>query len=268
MSSEAPDSFTGIALASKDGVGTLELCRPEVLNRFDEVLHSEFPRALGVFSADESIRVALLKSTGKVFSAGGSTDIMKDAMSSLPRRLELIDHGRALFRAICDFPKPLVVALEGDTYGLGATVALMGDALVTHPNVKIADTHILMGITAGDGGVVAWPASVGLMVAKRHLLTGEALSGERAYQLGAVSDLVAERGAVLGRATEIAAKIASLPPMAVQLTKRAFNKLQSSRIEEAFDLGFYLEAMSFGTEDVREAVNAFLEKRPGVWTGR
>ena len=89
--------------------------------------------------------------------------MMKDAAGPLPGRLSVIDDGRALFRAVADFPKPLVVALEGDTYGIGATVAMMGDALVSHPTVKIADTHVVMGLTAGDGGLVAWPMTVGMV---------------------------------------------------------------------------------------------------------
>jgi enoyl-CoA hydratase len=267
MIESAPD-FTALTVEVADGVGTLTMSRPEVLNRFDHALHSEFPVAMGILAADESVRAVLLKSTGKVFSAGGDTDIMKDAASALPRRLVLVDQGRTLFRSVADFPKPLVVALEGDAYGLGATIALMADAVVTHPTVRIADTHVRMGITAGDGGLVAWPMSVGMMAAKRHLLTGDSLSGERAYQLGAISDLVDDRDAVLPAAVALTERLASLPPMAVQLTKRGFNKLQHSRTDDVFDLGFYLEAMSFGTEDLLEAVAAFLEKRPGQWKGR
>jgi enoyl-CoA hydratase len=251
-----------------DGVCTLTLSRPEVMNRFDHELHEEFPRALRALAAHQEVRCVLLASTGKVFSAGGSTDIMTDATGALPRRLELIDQGRDLFRAVADFPKPIVVALEGDAYGLGATVALMGDIIVTHPEVRIADTHVRMGIAAGDGGLVAWPASVGMAVAKRHLLTGDSLSGERAYQLGAVTDLVDTRDDVEPAARALAERVATLPPMAVQLTKRGFNKLTHAAIDNGFDLGFYLEAMSFGTEDIKEAVAAFLEKRPGVWRGQ
>jgi enoyl-CoA hydratase len=262
------DGFTAIAIEVSERIATIELCRPEVMNRFDHELHEQFAGALTSCAHDDNVLAVVLQAAGKVFSAGGSTDLMKDAAGPLPRRMMLVDQGRELFRTVCDFPKPLVIALEGDAYGLGATIALMGDAIVTHPTVKIADTHVVMGLVAGDGGLVSWPQTVGMAVAKRHLLTGDPLRGERAYQLGAVTDLVDTRNEVRAAARAIAARMASLPPMAVQLTKRGFNKLQHARVDDVFDYGFLLEAMSFGTDDLQEAVLAFLEKRPGVWRGQ
>lgn len=263
-----PAEFASMKVTVDGHIATIELSRPEVLNVFDHTLHHEFPSAFTMLAKDPQVRVAVLRSTGRVFSAGGSTDMMKDATGPLPSRLGVIDDGRTLFRSIADFPKPLVVALEGDAYGLGATVAMMGDAIVSHPTVKIADTHVVMGLVAGDGGLVAWPMTVGMTVAKRHLLTGDPLSGQRAYDLGAVTDLAEDRDGVVPLAYKVAERMASLPPMAVQLTKRGFNKLHHARIEDGFDLGFYLEAMSLGTEDLHEAVAAFLERRKPDFKGQ
>jgi enoyl-CoA hydratase/carnithine racemase len=125
-----------------------------------------------------------------------------------------------------------------------------------------------MGLVAGDGGVVAWPANLATTLAKRHLLWGEPLLAEDAHRLGVVTDLVAARDDVRRRAEELAVRVAAMPPVAVQLTKRALNQTVASRINEAFDLGFYLEALTLGTDDMVEAVTAFLEKRAGVWKGR
>jgi enoyl-CoA hydratase len=86
--------------------------------------------------------------------------------------------------------------------------------------------------------------------------------------MGVITDLVEKPEDVLAEAQRIAARIASLPPLAVQLTKRALNKALMARVDEALDLSFYLEAMSFGSEDLLEAIAAFKEKRPGNWKGR
>ena len=128
--------------------------------------------------------------------------------------------------------------------------------------------HVHMGLVAGDGGVIAWPINMAMTLAKRHLLWGDALSAEDAHRIGLVTDLVATRDEVDALAAKLAARVAGLPPVAVQLTKRALNKVVQSRTDEAFDLGFYLEAVSLGSEDMVEAVTAFLEKRRGVWRGR
>ncbi|HEV7789602.1 MAG TPA: enoyl-CoA hydratase-related protein, partial [Pseudonocardia sp.] len=101
-----------------------------------------------------------------------------------------------------------------------------------------------------------------------HLLTGDPLTGAEAHQFGLVSDLVADRSEVRPAALALAARFADLPPLAVQLTKRALNKYLSSHTDDVLDLGFYLEAITMGSADMLEAIAAFQEKRPGRWTGR
>ena len=179
-----------------------------------------------------------------------------------------IDEGRRLFRTFADFPKPVVVALHGDVYGVATSIVLTADAIVAARGVKLSDPHVHMGLVAGDGGCVTWPLNLPLVRAKRHLLWGEPLLAEDAHRLGMVTDLVDTPDEVRTAARALAERVASLPPVAVQLTKRALNKYVHSRIDDVFDTAFYLEAISVNTEDMREAVTAFLEKRAGVWRGR
>lgn len=246
----------------------VELCRPEVLNRFDMVLHRELSRVLVELAASDDVRAVLLSSKGRVFSAGGDTEVMLEAAGDLARRLAMIDEGRRLFAAIADFPKPLVVALHANAYGLASSLILAADAIVATPGVELSDPHVRMALVAGDGGCVAWPAAMGMVRAKRHLLTGDAMTGEEAYRLGVVTDLVGEPNDVKPTALALATRIAELPPLAVQLTKRALNKVLMARAEEVLDAAFYLEGLTFGSEDLQEAVAAFKEKRPGVFRGR
>lgn len=251
-----------------DHTAELQLSRPELLNRFDSALHGELIDALDELAADDTVRAVLFTSTGKFFSAGGDTEFILAAARDPKQRMRMVDEGRRLFHALADFPKPLVVALEGDTYGLGATVVLLCDAVVTAPDVKIADTHVRMALVAGDGGVVAWPANMPLARAKRHLLTGDPITGAEAHAFGMVSDLAEDRASVRGMAEALTRRMAELPPMAVQFTKRALNRTVLSRAGEALDVGFYLEAMTMGSEDLLEAVDAFKNKRAGNYTGR
>ncbi|MWA03240.1 enoyl-CoA hydratase/isomerase family protein [Actinomadura sp. LD22] len=249
-------------------VGELRLCRPDVQNRFDDVLFGELGDALGELAADTEIRAVVLSAAGKHFSAGGDTETMLAANADLQVLLAQVDDGRRLFRAFADFPKPLIAALHGHVFGVATSLALTADAVVSAPGVRISDPHVHLGLVAGDGGCVTWPANLPLVRAKRHLLWGEPLLAEDAHRLGLVTELAESAEAVRPLALELAERVAALPPVAVQLTKRALNKVLAARADEVFDTAFYLEAISASTADLREAVEAFTQKRPGVWSGR
>ena len=261
-------AYTGITLTIDGAVAQITLSRPEVLNRIDMTLHRELTAVLEHLSGVAEVRAVVFASTGRFFSAGGDTEVMLTAARDIDTRHAMLDEGRRLFRAVADFPKPLIVALQGNSYGLGTSLILAADAIVTSGDVEFSDPHVVMALVAGDGGVVAWPSAMGMIQAKRHLLTGDPMSGETAFRLGVVTDLVDSREAVLPAARALAERIAKLPPLAVQLTKRALNKVMMARAEEVLDLGFYLEGVTFASEDLLEAVAAFKEKRPGRYTGR
>lgn len=259
--------FATLTMSHQDSVAELRLNRPDVLNRFDAELFAELEPALRQLADDSTVRAVVFSSTGRHFSAGGDFEAILAANADHETLMRQVDEGRRLFRGFADFPKPLIVSLHGDAFGVCASLVLIADAVVTAPTVKLSDPHVRMGLVAGDGGCVSWPANLPLVRAKRQLLWGEPISGEDAYRLGLVTDLVETPEEVPARARELAEKVAGLPPAAVQLTKRALNKHLHARIDDVFDVGFYLEAISARTSDVREAVAAFKEKREGRWSG-
>src|SRR5205085_1997540 len=118
-------------------------------------------------------------STGKVFSAGGDFDVILKAHDDLAFLLHHIDVGRHLLMDLIDLPFPVVAAVQGPAIGLGATVALSCDAVVAARTAVIADPHVQIGLTAGDGGCLLWPHHVGMLLARRYLLTGDRLDAER-----------------------------------------------------------------------------------------
>lgn len=254
---------------SLDGhVAELRLSRPDLLNRFDDELLAELGPALAELGADPEVRAVLWTSTGKHFSAGGDTATILRGVEDLDHLMTGVDRGRALYRAFADFGKPLVVALHGHVFGVATSLVLTADAVVTTPVAKLSDPHVHMGLVAGDGGCISWPVNMPLLRAKRHLLWGEPMTGQEAYDLGMVSDLVDAAGDVAPRARELAERVAALPPVAVQLTKKTLNKGFAARVDEVLDTGFAYEAISNRTADVVEAVTAFAEGREGRWTGR
>lgn len=260
--------YQAVELSKEGPVGELRLCRPDVRNMFDSVLLGELGDALTELAADDDIRAVVFSSTGKHFSAGGDIETMLAANADLRVLLAQVDEGRQLFRTFADFPKPLIAAVHGHVFGVATSLVLTADAVVSAPGVRIADPHVHLGLVAGDGGCVTWPSNLPLIRAKRHLLWGEPLLAEDAHRLGLVTDLADSPEAVRPLALELADRVAALPPVAVGLTKRALNKVLAARVDEVFDTAFYLEAISASTADLREAVAAFKEKRPGVWSGR
>jgi enoyl-CoA hydratase len=261
-------TYESLTVTSPDtGICEIVLSRPEVLNRFDNLLQRELESVLTTISADESVRVVVLGSTGKAFSAGGDFALMQEAHADEAARRNIVDAGRALLDTFIDLKQPVIAAVQGAAIGLGATVALLCDVVVAARTAKLADTHVQLGLVAGDGGCLVWPQAAGMLRARRHLLTGDALDAESAWRLGIVTDLVDQPDDVVEQARAIARRIAALPPLGVQGTKRALNRVSSLRADEVVGLAFELEEGTLTSADLLEAIAAFRERRPGVFTG-
>jgi enoyl-CoA hydratase len=257
-----------LRLEQHDGVAEITLCRPDLFNRFDDTLHVELTQALETLARDPQVRAVVFASTGKVFSAGGDFELMRAANADVSARLRIVDDGRRLLGALLEIPQPVVVALHGSAIGLGATVALACDAIVAARSATIADPHVHLGLVAGDGGCLVWPMAAGMLRARRHLLTGDPLDAETAYSFGLVTDLVDSPDDVLPAARGLAQRIAALPPLAVQGTKRALNRVSQQRAGEVAELSMAYEETTLASEDLLEAIEAFQQRRPGSYSGR
>ena len=251
-----------------NGVSEISLVRPKLLNRFDNQLQIELATALEELAKDDNTRAIVLGSSGKAFSAGGDFALMRAAHDDADSRRDTVEAGLRLLRSFSGLPQPIVAAVQGPAIGLGATVALMCDVVVAARAAKLADTHVKIGLVAGDGGCLVWPQAAGMLRARRHLLTGDALDATTAYQLGMVTDIVEEPDDALPCAREIATRIAALPPLAVQGTKRALNHVTSLRAAEVVQLAFELEERTLTSDDLLEGIAAFREGREANFVGR
>ena len=261
-------TYASLRLEMDGHVAGLTLNRPEVLNAIDEEMHADLLEALLHIRGQDEIRAVLFAGEGRAFSAGGDLNEVVSLQADVAKRTRFCETGQRIIHALLDLPVPVVVALHGDAMGLGASIALSGDIIVASRTARIADPHVKVGLVAGDGGVLFWPASIGMHRARRYLLTGDLLSAEDAWTFGLVTDLVDTPEETLPAARKIADKIASLPPIAVRGTKRSLNALMKARANEAFDLSMAHEFRSGGSEDILEAVKAFKEKRKPVYRNR
>ena len=260
-------SYETLSLERRGHVVELTLTRPELMNRVDDAAHRELIAVFRDLEVDHDARVVVFTGAGKVFSAGGDFELMLEGNASLAKRSATITDGYRMLDALLEVPMPVVAALNGDAIGLGATLALSCDAVVAHRGVRISDPHVPIGLVAGDGGCVVWPEAIGMLRAKRYLLTGDRLDAEEAHRIGVVTDLVDTAEDVLPVARGLADRIAGLPPLAVRGTKRSLNQVLQMRFREVMPVSLMHELVSMGSDDIREAIAAFRAKRDPTYTG-
>ena len=261
-------SFETLLLQVDGSVARLTLNRPDKGNAFDAGMHRDFPLALSAIAANPDVRVILLTGAGRTFSGGGDFAYIRQLRSDANLRAASFDESMAIFEHMTAAAVPIITVVHGHAMGVGATLVALSDISVAWKDAKIADPHVQVGLVAGDGGAIAWSSAIGFNRAKRYLLTGEALTGAQAYQLGLVTDLADTPEEALAMAEALAVRIAALSPLAVQGTKKAFNALAAVRNGDAQRLALEFEHVSLMSEDIEEAMTALAERRAGDFKGR
>jgi enoyl-CoA hydratase len=251
-------------LLDRDGpVGVVTLNRPKVLNALSPALIVEVTDALSQLEDDAGIRAAVLTGGPRVFAAGA--DIGDMAERSPVDQLLRDQTGR--WSKVASFSKPLIAAVNGYALGGGCELALMCDLIVAGDSARFGQPEINLGIIPGAGGTQRWPRTVGKYVAMEVSLTGGQVSAQRAYQLGLVNRVVPAE-VTLRVAVDIARQLATKPPLALRLAKESVNKSLETTLSEGLSnerKNFYF---LFATEDQKEGMRAFLEKRRGEFKGR
>jgi len=245
-----------------DGVVLATLNRPDRLNAVNGVLHGELARLPREFDADPDARVLVVTGAGRAFCAGGDfspSGVGNDRAITLEEGRQIVDH-------LLECSKPVISAVNGYAMGLGATVALLADVVYAARSATFADTHVVMGIGAGDGGQVIWPLLMGVNRAKYFLMTGDRVPAEEAERLGLVN-FVVDDGTVVDEALALAARLAAGPGIAISASKMAINGYMRMISNLVLPLSLSLEGRSMASADHREAVAAFQEKRPPNYTG-
>lgn len=258
--------FRALRAERREGVLWLTIDNPPV-NAATPELRDDLDRIFRQASLDDHVRCVVLTGAGNNFSAGGDINRMQRMLDDQADWLLTMREARTLVTDMLDFDKPLIGRINGNALGLGATLALCCDITVMLDTAKIGDTHVRMGLVAGDGGALLWPALVGLMQARRFLLTGDLLNGREAAAAGLVTVAAAadEFDAVVDTWVK---KLASGATHAIVGTKRALNMAVRQQAQAYMDAHLGLETMSHMREDHREAVTAFLEKRKPNFSGR
>ena len=249
----------------KDRVLTVAFNRPESLNAINAELHTELSRIFADIAQDQDTEVVLLTGKGRAFCAGGD---LKWFQSMSPQQLDaLFIEARKIIIDLLEVEQPIIAAVNGPATGLGATLALFSDVIIAAENAKIGDPHVRVGVVAGDGGAVIWPWLVGAARAKEFLMTGDLLTAQEAERIGLINRVVPQ-DKLMSTAMELATRLANGPTKAIRWTKVSVNKILRDTANLVLDTSLALEKHCFYTEDHKEAVRAFVEKREPKFTGR
>lgn len=236
------------------------------MNVVDEAMHRQLHLLMLALREESHPRAILLRSAGRAFCAGGDFSWFPELRSV--GALESLRHdAKSIIWNLLDVRAPIVCALNGHAMGLGASIALLCDVIVMSTAAKLGDPHVSVGLVAGDGGAAIWPLAVGPALAKRYLMTGDALTAEQCRTLGLVTD-VCEPDQIDEVAMSLCERLASQPPLAVQYTKAAVNQQVKAALVQSFDLSAQSELVTFLSADHAEAVSAAVERRRGSYHGR
>lgn len=244
-------------------IGIVTINRPEVLNALNHQTIAELVDALEGFDREATIRCMILTGSDRAFAAGA--DIGQMAEAGAVEVLDDDNFGRwARLRAL---RKPLIAAVSGYALGGGCELALMCDLIVASETAQFGQPEVKIGIIPGAGGTQRWARSAGKVRAMEAILIGEPVRAVDAQRLGLVNRVVPP-GAHLDEARRLARFIADRPPLAVRLGKEAVNQAAEVSLSAGLELERKLFYLLFATEDKREGMRAFLEKRPARFTGR
>jgi enoyl-CoA hydratase len=252
-----------ILVETDDQIGIVKLNRPKVLNALNHELMDELVTALEAFDRNDSIRVIILTGSERAFAAGADIKEMSDETTV---SIMLKDRF-ATWDRIRNIKKPIIAAVSGFALGGGCELVMNCDIIVASETAQFGQPEINIGVIPGAGGTQRLTRVIGKHKAMELILTGRPITAAEAHALGLVNK-VAPVELYFDAAKELAREIAKKSPIAVRLAKEAVLKTFDTSISEGLQFerkNFY---MLFASEDQKEGMRAFLEKRPASFTGR
>jgi enoyl-CoA hydratase len=254
-----------IKFKQEDGIGWVQFNRPERLNALNPDVLKDLEAAVGCCEEDDAIRVVVLKGNDKAFVSGA--DIEDMAKGDIKFAYRLTDLTMRVQERLADLPKPTIAAISGYALGGGLEVALCCDFRIAADNAVLGSPEITLGIVPGAGCTQRLPRLVNLGVATRIILLGEMIKSEEAERIGLV-DRVVPLNRLETEAEALASKLMQMPPLALHAAKVAIHKGLGSSIKEGLQIEQDQFCGLFGTEDQKEGMAAFLEKRRPLFKGR
>jgi enoyl-CoA hydratase len=259
----ATQTFENLVIEQRQAVALIQLNRPKALNALNGELMRELGDALRQAEANADVRCIVITGNEKAFAAGADIRQMAEASAVDMHTQDPL----ACWDVLPTIQKPVVAAVSGFALGGGMELALMCDVIVASESAKFGQPEINIGVMPGAGATQRLARAVGKYRAMAMILTGEQLTAQQAHEAGLVHSVVPLEG-YLEAALELANKIAEKPPIAVRFAKQAILKAEEMPLEAGLTFERQLFYSLFATEDQKEGMRAFLEKRTATFTGR
>ena len=257
-------AYQTILYALEGGVASLTLNRPDKLNAFNVAMHEEVTAALDL-AVKGGARVLLLTGAGRGFCTGQDLSSLSDAEKRDPGH-PLEHHYNPLMRKLAALPFPTLCAVNGVAAGAGANIALACDMVIAARSAKFIQSFVHVGLAPDAGGTWTLPRLAGQARAMGLMLTGEALSAEKAEAWGMIWKVV-DDAALTAEAGALAARLAAAPTKSLNAIRGAIRGSWDRSLDQQLDLERELQRQMGLTQDYREGVMAFLEKRTPKFTG-
>lgn len=251
------------------GVATLTLNRPRALNALNAEMIDELLDAVRRAAEDKEVKVLLLTGAGRAFCLGADISEFSQAIDQ-PAAYSLRDllaKSQEIIRTLDSMPKPAIAALNGFATGLGLDLALACDLRIAAERAKLGESFVSLGLVPDGGGTFFLPRLVGLAKAAEMVFTGDPLTPSEAERIGLINRVVPNQE-LEKTARQLADKLAKGPSLAIGLAKRALRKNLWGDLDSALQIEAESQEACLGSEDHREAVKAFLERREPLFQGK
>jgi enoyl-CoA hydratase len=248
-----------------EGIATVTINRPQVLNALNTATLKELKDAFCSLDEDPEVKVIILTGAGKAFVAGADISEMKPLNAIRGRNFGLL--GQSVFTFIENLSKPVIAAVNGFALGGGTELALSCDLIYASEKAKFGQPEVGLGVTPGFGGTQRLPRRVGMAMAKELIYSGKMIRANEAKEIGLANKVVPPEelmGAVMGLAQEIASK----GQVSVRMSKAAINRGMDVDINSALAIEADAFGLCFATDDQKEGMAAFVEKRKPEFTGK
>lgn len=255
--------YTTILTSISDHAGLIQLNRPQQLNALNVTVMEELATALEEFDSDDRIGCIVIAGNQRAFAAGADIKEMADASAVEMLRSDNI----ARWDRIRKIKKPVIAAVSGYCLGGGCELAMACDLIVASESAQFGQPEINIGVIPGAGGTQRLTRAIGKSKAMEMILTGRYLTAREAEQLGLVAR-VTPIEVYLDEALKLANEIAARPPIAVRFAKEAINKAFETSLSDGLEFERRLFYFLFATEDQKEGMRAFVEKRKPEWRGK
>jgi enoyl-CoA hydratase len=247
-------------LFEKDnGIGIVTINRPQAANALNDLAYTELGQVFQEIGNDEEVRVVIITGAGeKSFVAG--TDITNMAKLNTQQAREFATGLKKTFDAIANLGKPVIAAVNGYAFGGGAEIALCADIIIASENARFGQLEINVGIIPGSGGTQRLQRLIGINRAKELIYTGAIIDAKTAYEMGMLNKVV-PLAELMKEARALAAKLLEKSSVILALAKLAINNGANVDLNTGLNIELQCFAQCFATEDQKEAMQAFLEKR-------